>query len=159
MSEVEQDLSTANSDDEAFDSPSIARAEWQGRQTDWLLQWLVKFINQTSTKIGVTLTIGGSQIAGDLTSHDEYFALVADAFSEGFRKFDGVDVAQLKELMLSFNSPPKVAEDQDAPAFQYLHLSNVSVISGGNPLVFNNGLWRGKISAVEGFMLGRDTAK
>ncbi|SDO89813.1 hypothetical protein SAMN05216596_102179 [Pseudomonas congelans] len=154
MSDIEQDSSPSSSDDKFFDSPEVMRTQWEGRKTDWLLQWFVKFISDTSTSVGMTLTVGGSQISGNLISHELYFEKLATGFSEGFRKFEGVNVSEVKDLILSFNRPVASETEKKDQAFQYLHLSDVTVISGDRPINIQNGLWRGKIAAVEGFILG-----
>lgn len=140
---------------DSFKDDRFLKMEWDGRQTDWLLQWLVKFVNGTSLDIGVTLTVGGSFIHGDLISHDSYFELMSSNFSSAFSKFEGVDVEEFKETIKSMNAQPESKEGADLPPCQYLHLKNVKVSSGSGPLSFTGALWRGKISAVEGFNLGR----
>jgi hypothetical protein len=155
MSDIGQDLLQLKRDDASFDDISIVKNEWDGRQIDWLLQWFVKFANQTSTTTGVTLTVGGAQISGDLISHQSYFEQLADIYSRAFLKLDGVDVDQVKQLILSFKPAPDAPDDKASPPCQYLHLSNVTVLSGSQQLAIQNGLWRGKITAVDGFILGR----
>lgn len=151
---TEQDPSNTGTDS-SFRDERFLKMEWDGRQTDWLLQWLVQFVNRTSLDIGVTLTVGGSFVHGDLISHDSYFELMAKGFSAAFAKFDGVDVDQLEETVKGMNIRPEIQEGEELPPCQYLHLKNVRVSAGSESISFSGALWRGKISAVEGFSLGR----
>lgn len=145
----EQELSL----DDYFRDIKLVKNEWDGRQVDWLLQWLGAFINDSKVTVGVTLTIGGNQITGTLISHQMYFERLADDFSTPF----GAQSPELQQVLhariLAFHSPESAAEEQ--MPLQYIHLDNARVHAGGNQILPNKGtLWRGKISAVEGFILG-----
>ena len=60
MSEVEQALNTSS--DVKYDE-LIAHLKDQGKQIDWLLQFLVKFVVTTPVEIGVTLSVGGNLVS------------------------------------------------------------------------------------------------
>ena len=153
MSDIEVDSAVKDDLDSAFENAEFIRREWEGRQTDWLLQWLVTFSGQTSTSIGVTLTVGGSLISGELISHAAYFQSLAEDFSGAFKKFEGVDADQVKSMILAFDQ--KVSPEVKIPAPQYLHLRNARVFAGSTGAITSSGnLWRGKITSVEGFTLG-----
>ena len=138
-----------------FDDVEFIKREWEGRQTDWLVQWFAGFVNRTSLEIGVTISVGGAQLSGALVSHSTYFSRLAEGFSSAFTKFEGVDIDQLREMILGFDQTPEVAEGGNLPAPQYLHLSDVKIISGGGTINIEGGLWRGKIASIDGFILGR----
>lgn len=126
--------------------------DWQGRQIDWLLQWFVKFVNDTSTEISITLFVGGSQISGLLVSHESYFKQIAEDFSVPFKQFDGVDPEQVKNLIHAFIPSEKAKSERE---YHYLHLKDAKVFTGnGNPISSAGTLWRGKVAAVDGFNLG-----
>lgn len=161
MSEVEQQSSGVDPQKSWLSDEEFIKREWEGRQTDWLLQWFVTFFNRVGraesikTSIGVTLTIGGTQIAGDLISVSNYFDQLSLAFSNAFLKFDSVDAGGIKQLISDFGSDPLAPDGQPEPAPQYLHLEKVKVLHGNASLDLTNGLWRGKIATIDGFILGR----
>jgi len=139
-----------------YENAEYLKTEWEGRQTDWLLQWLVRFSNNTRLSIGITLSVGGSLVSGQLITHGAYFEQLSKDFSEAFRKFEGVDVEELQSAIQTFDSPPQ--DDDPQPAMQYLHLKDAKVYTSSSTPVLSGGqLWRGKISSVDGFTLGTIT--
>ena len=133
-------------------SPQTVKSEWDGRQVDWLLQWLGGFINQTNVHIGITLTVGGNMITGTLIPHSAYFERLAKDMSAPFAASGGDAQKTLHDRIIRFNDP--VDPGTELP-IQYIHLDNARVHTGGNQILPSKGtLWRGKLSAVEGFILG-----
>jgi hypothetical protein len=146
---IEQPLSH----EEYFKSLPVVKSEWDGRQVDWLLQWLCGFINDTKMKVGITLTVGGNKITGTLIPHQNYFERLAKDFSAPFA--DAAPGAQqvLHDRILGFHGDGDAS--QDSLPVQYIHLDNARVYTGGSTILPDKGtLWRGKLSAVEGFILG-----
>lgn len=132
----------------------MLKSEWEGRQTDWLLQWFTKFVNNTQFQIGITLSVGGNLISGQLISHQSYFEQLALDFSGPFDAIEGVEQSEIKDLLLAF-IPQPVAEEESETAYQFLHLKDAKVYSNADlPIASNGALWRGKIAAVDGFNLG-----
>ncbi len=136
-----------------FNNQEFLKREWDGRQTDWLLQWLCQFINKNGLEVGVTLTIGGMLVTGTLISHDKYFEQFSKDFSDPFA-VSGTEVQeQMRSIILGFN--PAVDPDEQLPALQYIHLKNArTYMSSSDHLPTKGTLWRGKIAAVDGFTLG-----
>ncbi|TDV54623.1 hypothetical protein EC919_104362 [Pseudomonas graminis] len=141
------------SEEEYFKSVGLVKNEWDGRQVDWLLQWLCAFINDTNLRVGITLTVGGSIITGTLIPHQDYFERLAADFSSPFAKTSEENRAAIHERILSFHVP---LDPSAVPTpVQYIHVDNARVHTGGSQVFPDKGtLWRGKISAVEGFVLG-----
>lgn len=133
----------------------FVKQEWEGRQTDWLLQWFVQFVNKTPLEVGITLSIGGGLVSGILISHQQYFEELAADFSKPFEAFEGPEADHVKELVLGFISPPTAPGERE-PAMQYLHLRDARLYSagGGEAIPSKGALWRGKIAAVDGFSMG-----
>ncbi|MFS2161047.1 gas vesicle accessory protein GvpU [Pseudomonas sp. Pseusp122] len=131
----------------------IAQFKWQGKQIDWLLQWLVKFVANTKVEMGITLSVGGNLVSGHLISHDAYFEQLAEDISAPFGKFHNGTDASMKEMILSFK-PGESAED--TPAFHFIHLKDCKTYSTNQDPICEAGvLWRGRIAAVDGFTIGR----
>jgi hypothetical protein len=130
------------------------KQEWEGRQTDWLLQWFVQFVNQTPLEVGITLSIGGGLVSGILISHQQYFEELARDFSKPFEAFEGPEAEHVKALLLGFVGPVS-GEGEREPARQFLHLRNARLYSArGEAIPSAGALWRGKISAIDGFSMG-----
>ncbi|WLG37634.1 gas vesicle accessory protein GvpU [Pseudomonas rhodesiae] len=131
----------------------IERTEWSGRQVDWLLQWFVKLVGSLNIEIGITLTVGGSIISGNLVSHQSYFDKLAEDVSAPFAKIASEETAEtMKNMILAYKPGEPGADD---PASQYLHLKDCQLFTNGVQPTGSGALWRGKISAVDGFTLGR----
>lgn len=134
----------------------FTKTQWEGRQTDWLLQWLVRSSNRASISIGITLSVGGSIISGKLIPHSVYFAKLAEAFSAPFRQGTVHDADELHDIIMGFDvTPEPESPEEDAP-FQFLHLENARTYLGTSSSIPGEpgALWRGKISSVDGFTLG-----
>jgi hypothetical protein len=136
-----------------FNNQEFLKREWDGRQTDWLLQWLCQLINKHGLAIGVTLTVGGTLVTGTLISHDKYFEQFSEDFSAPFAVGGTEAQEQMRSIILGFN--PAVDPDEQTVALQYIHLKNArTYVSSSDHLPTNGALWRGKIAAVDGFILG-----
>ncbi|MNR29080.1 hypothetical protein D3C85_1464430 [compost metagenome] len=141
------------SDEEYFGSTQTVKSEWDGRQVDWLLQWLCGFINETNLNFGITLTVGGNMITGTLISHQTYFERLANDLSTPFAFASPETQEAIHARILGFHAP--VDPEKTQLPVQFIHLDNARVHTGGHQILPDKGtLWRGKIAAVEGFILG-----
>ncbi|MDD1150026.1 gas vesicle protein [Pseudomonas sp. TNT2022 ID357] len=145
----ENELSTAFRDD------LFTKAQWEGRKTDWLIQWFAKFVNSSDSsvkfEVPLTLTVGGNLVSGTLISEADYFDLLAADFS---RSFTG-SVKEAAEEMIKGLQPLAVVDGEDDTYRQFVHMKNAQVFtSASGPITTQGALWRGKISSVEGFSLG-----
>ncbi|MBC8994964.1 gas vesicle protein [Pseudomonas sp. N40(2020)] len=140
------------SHEEYFGSAPTVKSEWDGRQVDWLLQWLSGFINDTNIRIGVTLTVGGNMVTGTLIPHEAYFERLATDISTPFADTDPEGQEALYKRIIGFGKADPEVENLPN---QYVHLDNARVHTGGNQILPSQGtLWRGKVSAIDGFILG-----
>lgn len=127
---------------------------WEGRGVDPLLQWLVNLTNKSNTRYTVTLTVGGNLISGVLIPLNEYL----DEWSEqiSFQIGHQESAEFVRETVLGW----KAQEDEEQPAPQFIHIKDAEVFtSNGMPIAPGGSLWRGKISSVDGFSLGRLVAE
>ena len=142
---------------------------------DSYLQLFLRFAER-GVPLSVTLQVDGSVIRGELISAGEYFDGVAKVVSQSFaEKGIATEEVKLLEEALSFRPfvEEKVAEQvaaitaqgtalppaaPDAPptTYEYIHLKNVRFYAlGGEPWTQPAGsLWRGKATAVDGFLIG-----
>ena len=141
----------------------------QPENTDWALAHWVYMAETFGLSVGVTLFLGGMVIAGTIYSEADYFedvgarVLAAEVTLTGERK--DVDVAGgLAKWLGIYREGAKAKVDRrqaDEPGeYEHIHLKDARIITPvsdrdqspgpGNP-------WRGKLSAVDGFMVGKMT--
>jgi hypothetical protein len=125
-----------------------------GRGVDWFLQELVRFANNSSDfEFGITLHVEGAVISGVLIGAPTYFDLFAKSFTTEPK--DG-EKNWLYDWIIEQKSMYEEPEGQTMPPPNYVHLRDARTFSVAGAIPQNEGvLWRGKISAVGGFNLGR----
>ena len=132
------------------------KKEYQEIETDWFLQYLVDLTNQGAITCGITLNIGGFLISGILVSGKDYFEGFAEEISSGYR--DEKIVESLRKAFGSFAKKYDRIEnpEEKRPFPHYIHLKEARFFNtSGNPLPGNRAVWwRGRISQVQGFILG-----
>jgi len=150
--------SDVQKDDKPLDLQGLLDAQidiernWRGRGTDWFLQLLASWANSMGIEFGITLHTPSGVISGTLISHQKYFAAYAESFAGPWA---GESAEKLRELIASYGEPLPEEEDSRIP-LSYIHLKDAQVYAPGQrPLPGEGMLWRGKISAVSGFNLGR----
>ena len=125
---------------------------WRGRGVDWLLQEIGGWVNKGNLELSITLHTPAGVVSGTMISHQSYFTQFADRF---VGNASGEDAESLRALLAGYGEP--TPEDEEPYArLQYIHLQDAQFYSPGQPPMPGNGvLWRGKISAVCSFHLGR----
>ena len=127
---------------------------------DWFLSELIRMANATQSEFGITLSVSGLIVSGNVISGVKYF----ESFAENFQVFAGDDEefqSQLKEYILDMGSVYKTSADEEkeyGPETlpQFIHLSSAKFYKNGvGPLPSNGMLWRGNLDEVSGFTLGR----
>ena len=144
--ENEENLATPTSSSNQFNT------------SDWFLQTLVGMSNNSDVSFSITLNVGGVLVSGELIGGEEYFngfandlkmaGLPANA-ADLFKKFGDIYVKQREQKEAN-------QDDNTIPPPQYIHLKNARIFHpGGNPIPTNRGVWwRGRLDAVDGFILG-----
>lgn len=130
---------------------------------DWFLVNLVEMAER-GIEQHIVLDIGGSHLSGLLIGGWRYFdklaAAARPAEQDGPRTL-GHDIANLYETMRDDYSDPD--EDRDYPPLgdrdiSYIHLSDARWYdNSARSLPTNGTLWRGKLTAVDGFWIGSIT--
>ncbi|MGG1629317.1 gas vesicle accessory protein GvpU [Rossellomorea sp. NRS-1567] len=120
-----------------------------GTGKDSILEFFVQASNKHDFSLDITLNVNGAVITGTLVSAKEYF----DSLSETFE--DGSEVAQKLSEELA-KAGESVDENQSTEA-HFIHLKNTKVYCGDSKPTPSKGkiMWRGKISEVDGFFLGK----
>lgn len=120
---------------------------------DWFLCQLVRFAN-LGVGIGITLTVSGQTITGTLMSGAAYFKDLAVAMKPPLKAAFTVEVADQFARKLLGHAAAYEADVQGSEA-GYLHLRNVKIVAPGQPYMPRDShWWRGRISEVDGFIVG-----
>ncbi len=124
--------------------------------TDWFLQTLVATANRKGGSMGVTLLVGGTIVSGTIVSHEDYFENLGDEVEQGFKAAGGEAVSELADIFrnIGHDLEKRLAEAPPTnPAF--IHLRDALIILPNKALPENRRVWwRGRISQVDGFLLG-----
>ena len=128
----------------------------QLEKNDILLNLLVK-IAETNASISVTLNVNGTIITGDLISQKRYYEEVVSNIRESFENTFKEESAGILDSLSMFGDFPNGSscEEDGTAEYAFVHLSGAQFFSGGNRTPSNGAPWRGKLTAIDGFILGR----
>ena len=124
---------------------------------DAFLQFLVNLVNNGSQieSIGVTLQMGGMLVSGSIVSGAEYFDRFAASFTNSLGAMDTETRTTVHASLAELGDVFRVPQPAD-PLPNYIHLSDALFFAAdGTPVAGQPTLWRGRTSAVDGFILGR----
>ena len=126
--------------------------------SDWFLQILVNACNNIDMSLSITLNVGGVLVSGNLIGGEKYFNGFASDLKMGgmsaevadlFKKLGGIYTKRKEQIK-------DKKDDETIPPLQYIHLENAQIFqAGGSPIPTNRGVWwRGRLEAIDGFILG-----
>ena len=124
---------------------------------DWLLQELVKITNDAGGVSGVrlTLVVEGALVSGELISGREFF----DSYGKEWRSLardSGLGEWAAKMYRRTGKELYQRGGDPNAPPPAYVHLRDAVIYQAGAAVPEHAGiLWRGRISHVSGFSIGK----
>ena len=124
---------------------------------DAFLQFLVNLVNNGSQieSIGVTLQMGGMLVSGSIISGAEYFDSFATNFTSSLDTLDTDTRKTVRASLAELGDVFRVPQPAD-PLPNYIHLADALFFTAdGTPIAGQPTLWRGRTSAVDGFILGR----
>lgn len=126
--------------------------------SDWFLQALVKLCNdsESETTFSITLNVGGILVSGELIGGKHYFNGFANTLKMSEFPSDAADVFKDFGEIYTKQREKKEDDKETNPPPQYIHLRNARIFHpGGRPIPTNQGVWwRGRLQAVDGFILG-----
>ena len=116
---------------------------------DSILEFFVQASNKHAFSLDITLNVKGAVITGTLVSAKEYFNELSETFE------DGSDVAQ--KLSEELTKAGEAVDESSMAEAHYIHLKNTKVYCGDSKATPSRGkvLWRGKLSEIDGFFLGK----
>jgi hypothetical protein len=142
-----------------MEDPETPAEPFADLDNDWFLDLIV---NLAEAGIGadITLTIGGASISGVIVGNKYYFDEQAKAVERA--TFDGDAPKEYAEAVKSvMSSGAKAYENFDISSLdltatpRFIHLRNARWVGGLMHPDDAGMLWRGRLSAVQGFSLGR----
>lgn len=126
---------------------------------DWFLESLVTTVNTSNIEIGITLQMDGFLVSGYIVNGRKYFEGFSTEFiaetSVAFENQEALD--NIQQAFNKYASVYDVSEDEDMNnGANFIHLESARFFNtNGAPIPNNRGMWwRGRISEVNGFILG-----
>ncbi|MBU8895358.1 hypothetical protein DRW03_14945 [Corallococcus sp. H22C18031201] len=124
---------------------------------DWFLELLLNMVNDHGLNVGITLTVGGTQVSGELVSGAEFIKNFGSTFSGALKRAGAGDAAaslQAKyETMAAQVYDAKKAESAHEP-LTFIHLRDARIVGPNGVLQPPQIWWRGRLSEVQGWSLG-----
>lgn len=133
----------------------------QKEGVDWFLAWIID-LAERGIELGVTLSVEGLLISGNLIGGRKYFEALGDSIRKAnfgaaveadseFQTNMANNFAGWKEI---YPKSEDIGSDH-VPNPSFIHLEHAQIVLGNTPVTSNVGaLWRGKLSSVSGFTLG-----
>ncbi|KMY55839.1 gas vesicle protein GvpU [Bacillus sp. FJAT-27231] len=120
-----------------------------GVMKDSILEFFVQAANKHDFSLDITLNIKGAVVTGTIISAQEYFDRLSRLFE------DGDEVAQM--LSEQLEDAGEAAHAQDNAEAYFIHMKDTKVYCGDSKPTPSKGeiLWRGKLSEIDGFFLGK----
>ncbi|MGE6115874.1 gas vesicle accessory protein GvpU [Aeromonas salmonicida] len=103
---------------------------------------------------GITLTVGGTLISGQLISGKEYFDYLANLLHRDGLAEDSVSNTLSNEMKWMSEH---IYSKESVGRPTHIHLKNAKHYFGDTSMPTNGGYWRGRLCEVSGFMLGEVT--
>jgi hypothetical protein len=144
-----------NGTEQLYPDDSVSGAATAGKPNeDWFLAELVSWANTFGFQAGVTLHVGGTIVSGTMISGAAYFALFRENISVALSASRADVKTPIDEMLSTYGSIYDKPEVTAHPG-HYIHLRDAYFFDpAGNALPRGGALWRGKLSAVDGFSLG-----
>jgi hypothetical protein len=132
-------------------------------EDDFLLEWLA-YHAEHGFNMPITLAVGGVIITGELVTEDQYFEGISHLFTdeesqEFYRSLpNALDEGALRQLDEGAD-PQEIQERREEMKRDFIHLRDTYILVGGEFSHFERVFWRGKLSSIDGFWLGRPAAQ
>ncbi len=117
--------------------------------TDSILGFFVQATNKHDFNLEITLNVNGALVSGTTISAQEYFEELSEAFE------DGNEVSKkISEQLVQASEGAETSTNESA---SFIHLKNTKVYCGDSKSTPSKGniIWRGKLSEIDGFFLGK----
>jgi len=123
---------------------------------DFHLLTLIRIVNELDAGVAVTIVAAGAVITGELIGVRAYFKAFGESFGQPFESRNPQAAEDFRRRFADMGEEihgEAAADDKHLPSFY--HLRDAQVFAGDKMVPTNGMLWRGKVSDVAGFSLGR----
>ncbi len=122
---------------------------------DPMLKMFVNFAEEHHLSLGVTLTIHGLLIAGNIISYQRYLEGIAQGFESatGNQAIGQILAESYRDASQEALKIRREEGLEELPPLLHIHLSDARFMSG-NKIVQTGLYWRGRLDEVDGFFLG-----
>ncbi|OOE37463.1 hypothetical protein BZG04_03360 [Salinivibrio kushneri] len=118
---------------------------------DWFLQEMINLAN-VGAELDITINVGGVLASGTLIGGQKYFEMLAESIN--FSNEGNPDNETVKKFFSGFGDMYQEAPPVDS--IGYIHMKDIKFHAlSGTPVPSNSTIWRGRLSQVNGFILGR----
>ncbi|OMP65920.1 gas vesicle protein GvpU [Domibacillus epiphyticus] len=120
-----------------------------GTMKDSILEFFVQAANHHDFSLDISLNVKGAVISGTMVSAKEYFNTLSETFEDG-----NETAKMLSEQFVKTGEAVQANDDSEA---YFLHMKDTKVYCGDSKPTPSKGkiLWRGKLSEIDGFFLGK----
>ena len=122
---------------------------------DFALQMWARLVEQQDLEIEMMLQMNGLLVFGVMVSTHRYAQFYIDLNEELHREREPETADALREYYMALVPPqnqPEIGPEGLPVVFRYIHMSDVTIMSAGHKIKVP--YWRGKISAVDAFVVG-----
>ncbi len=127
-------------------------------ENDGLLEFLIMKVEETGIGAGITLCFNGSIITGNLIKSKIYYDKMIEMYDFDENQLTAKNSEELDKWNIyyaqyvSFINELKKQENQQN--LKYIYLENVIFRNVNSNILTQAVVWRGKLSAVDGFSIG-----
>ena len=122
---------------------------------DFALQMWARLVEQQDLEIEMMLQMNGLLVFGVMVSTQRYAQFYIDLNEELHREREPETADALREYYMALVPPqdqPEIGPEGLPVVFRYIHMSDVTIMSAGHKIKVP--YWRGKICAVDAFVVG-----
>ena len=124
---------------------------------DPMLKTFVRLAEEQNLSLGVTLTIHGLLISGNIISYQRYIEGIAQGFESatGNQEIGQILAESYRNVSQEYLKIRKEEGLEELPYLQYIHLFDARFRFGNSVVPPETGVyWRGRLDEVDGFFLG-----
>lgn len=127
----------------------------QLKKNDDFLNLLVKTA-ENDVSIDVTLNVNGLVVSGKLISQKRYYEEVARSIRNPFSNNVKEDFSGILDSLSMLGDLPNGSstEEDGSTDYEFVHLSDAHCYVGDTSIPTGSAPWRGKMTEIDGFMLG-----
>lgn len=132
-------------------------AEEASLSVDPMLETFVSLAEEQDISLGVTLTIHGLLISGNIISFQKYLEGIAQGLESatGNQKIGQILAESYRNASQEYSETRREEGLEELPPRQYIHLSDAKFRFGDSVVSPGTGVyWRGRLDEVDGFFLG-----